>query len=58
MPFIVNLATQGINWKEQSVTRSQVLRVSEPVRENAPAIYEWIVERVEECVKGGWLIDA
>jgi putative hydrolase of HD superfamily len=33
MPFIVNLATQGINWKEQSVSRSQVLRVSEPVRE-------------------------
>src|SRR5580698_2002388 len=33
MPFIVNLSTQGINWKEQAVTRSQVLRVSEPVRE-------------------------
>jgi putative hydrolase of HD superfamily len=58
MPFIVNLATQGINWKEQSVSRSQVLRVSEPVREHAPEIYQWMLGRVQECVKAGWLIDA
>ena len=58
MPFIVNLSTQGINWKEQSVSRSQVLRVSEPVREHSPEIYQWMVRRVEECVKTGWLIDA
>jgi putative hydrolases of HD superfamily len=57
MPFIVNLGSQGINWKEQSVTRSQVLRVSEPVRDHAPEIYAWMVGRVEECVKAGWLID-
>ena len=53
MPFIVNLATQGINWKEQSVSQSQVLRVSEPVRDHAPEIYEWMLGKVEDCVKGG-----
>jgi putative hydrolase of HD superfamily len=58
MPFIVNLATQGINWKEQSVSRSQVLRVSEPAREHAPEIYEWMVSKIEDCVNAGWLIDA
>jgi hypothetical protein len=58
MPFIVNFSTQGFNWKEQSVTRSQVLRVSEPVREHAPEIYQWMAGRVEECVKAGCLIDA
>jgi putative hydrolases of HD superfamily len=58
MPFIVNLATQGINWQEQSVSRSQVLRVSQPVRDHAPEIYQWMLGRVEECVKAGWLIDA
>jgi len=57
MPFIVNLSTQGINWKEQSVSRSQVLRVSRPVREHAPEIYEWMVGKIEECVKVGWLVD-
>jgi len=58
MPFIVNLGSQGINWMEQSVTRSQVLRVSEQVREQAPEIYEWMLGKIEECVKAGWLIDA
>jgi putative hydrolase of HD superfamily len=58
MPFIVNLATKGINWKEQSVSRSQVLRVSEPVREHAPEIYEWMLGKIDDCVKAGWLIDA
>lgn len=58
MPFIVNLATKGINWKEQSVSRSQLLRVSEPVRQHAPEIYTWMTTRIEDCVKAGWLIDA
>jgi putative hydrolases of HD superfamily len=55
MPFIVNLATQGTNWKEQSVTRTQVLRISEPVQFHAPEIYAWITKRVDECVEAGWL---
>jgi putative hydrolase of HD superfamily len=58
MPFVVNLATQGTNWREQSVSRSQVLRVSDPVREHAPEIYDWMIKRIEGCVKAGWLLDA
>jgi putative hydrolase of HD superfamily len=58
MPFIVNLATQGNNWKEQSVSRTQVLRVNEPVRDHAPEIYAWMVVRVDACVRAGWLRDA
>jgi putative hydrolase of HD superfamily len=58
MPFIVNLATQGTNWREQSVSRSQVLRVNEPVREHAPEIYDWMVKRIQDCVEAGWLLDA
>lgn len=57
MPFIVNLAAQGKNWKEQSVSRSQVLKVSQPVKAVAPDIYAWMVERVEQCVRDGWLRD-
>jgi putative hydrolase of HD superfamily len=58
MPFIVNLATHGTNWKEQSVSRTQLLRVSEPVRKQAPEIYEWMIGRIDECVNSGWLLDA
>jgi putative hydrolase of HD superfamily len=58
MPFIVNLATQGQNWKEQSIGRSQVIHVSQPVRDHAPEIYAWMVGRIEGCVTAGWLRDA
>jgi putative hydrolase of HD superfamily len=58
MPFIVNLACQGQNWREQSITRTQVLRISQPVRDNAPELFEWMQHRIEECVQAGWLIDA
>ena len=58
MPFIVNIATQGRTWQDQSVSRSQVLKVSEPVREYAPQIYAWMRERIEACVRDGWLRDA
>jgi putative hydrolase of HD superfamily len=58
MPFIVNLATQGRTWKEQSVRRSQVLMISKPVLDHAPEIHAWMTERMDECVKAGWLIDA
>ena len=58
---IQRLAAYGLvfsNWREQSVSRSQVLRVSEPVREYAPEIYEWMIGRIDGCVKAGWLRDA
>jgi 5'-deoxynucleotidase YfbR-like HD superfamily hydrolase len=57
MPFIVNLATQGQNWKDQAIRRSQVLAVSQPVRDHAPEVYAWMEERSRECVAAGWLID-
>jgi putative hydrolases of HD superfamily len=57
MPFVVNLATQGQNWKDQSIRRSQVLKINKPIQDNAPEIYAWMEDRIEECVRGGWLID-
>jgi hypothetical protein len=35
-----------------------VLKVSAPVRQHAPEIYAWMEEKVEDCVKAGWLVDA
>jgi putative hydrolase of HD superfamily len=57
MPFIVNIATEGRNWQEQSISRSQVLHVSRHIRDTAPEIYEWMPRRIDRCVKEGWLRD-
>ncbi|MCM0610236.1 MAG: HD domain-containing protein [Ideonella sp. WA131b] len=58
MPFIVNLAANGRNWKEQSISRSQLLRVNAPVKAHAPEIFRWMEQRIEQCVRDGWLHDA
>lgn len=55
--FVSEALAMGINWKEQSVSRSQVMRVSEPVREQAPEIFERMVGRVEDYAKAGRLIE-
>jgi putative hydrolase of HD superfamily len=57
-PFVVNLACEGKNWRDKSISRTQVLKVNEPVRLYAPEIFEWMAGRVEECVQKGWLRDA
>jgi putative hydrolase of HD superfamily len=58
MPFLVNLACEGKNWRDHSITRSQVLNINEPVRQHAPEVFEWMARRVEECVRKGWLRDS
>lgn len=58
MPFVVNLASRGQNWKDQGIRRSQLLAVSKPVQEHAPEIYGWMLEKIGECVEAGWLVDA
>jgi putative hydrolases of HD superfamily len=58
MPFIVNIATGGRNWKEQSISRSQLLRVNEPVRQHAPEIHAWMLAQIDGFVAAGWLRDA
>jgi putative hydrolase of HD superfamily len=58
MPFIVNLATGGESWKERGIARSQVLRISEPVRIHAPEIFSWMQREIDLSVEKGWLRDA
>ncbi len=55
MPFIVNIACEGKSWQEQSISRSQLLKVSEPVRQHAPEIFAWMMGVADECVRKGWL---
>jgi len=57
MPFIVNLATEGRAWKEQGVTRSQVLAINEITRQQAPELYAWMRTEIDACVERGWLRD-
>jgi putative hydrolase of HD superfamily len=55
LPFMTNLMTGGQTWRDQGITRSQVLKVNEPIRLQAPEIFAWMLGRIDECVAKGWL---
>lgn len=58
LPFVTNLVTGGQSWRDQGITRRQVLEINDPVRRQAPEIYAWMLKRIDECVARGWLRDA
>ena len=57
MPFIINLATEGRPWKEQGVTRSQVIAINQTTRQLAPELYAWMLREIDASVEKGWLRD-
>lgn len=58
MPFLVNLLSQGQTWRDQGITKSQVLRINEPIQRQAPELFAWMVRRIDEAVAQGWLLEA
>lgn len=57
MPFITNLITEGQTWRDQGISRSQVLRINEPIRLQAPELFDWMLGKIDEAVQKGWLRD-
>ena len=57
LPFLMNLATEGLLWREQEVKKSQILKVNSPIAKTAPAIYAWLEEVVEKAIVSGWIND-
>ncbi|MBI9102498.1 MAG: HD domain-containing protein [Spirochaetales bacterium] len=55
-PFYHNWMTRGISWIEHDVKRSQVLSRMEPALKDYPPFYNYMIEKVEEAVKSGWLL--
>jgi 5'-deoxynucleotidase YfbR-like HD superfamily hydrolase len=58
MPFIVNLVTEGQAWRDQNVSRSQVLAINQRIRDHAPELFRWMMRKIDESVQKGWLRDA
>lgn len=58
LPFILNLATQGKTWKEQSISRSQVIALNKSIYDVSPKLFEWMKVEIDAAVQNGWLIDA
>ncbi len=59
LPFLLNLATQGRTWKEESICRSQVIDLlNKDIGNVSPRLLEWMKGEIDFAVQNGWLIDA
>jgi len=57
LPFMMNLNTGGLAWQEQGICRSQVLAINRTTAVQAPEIYSWMLEKIDQAVAQGWLQD-
>lgn len=54
-PLILNYNTNGHTWKKPGVVSSKVLKRNEPLKENTPALWEYVKEIIENSIKKGYL---
>ena len=57
LPFLLNITTEGLVWREEGIGKNRVLKINTPIAKTAPDLYEWIVKEVEKAVEKGWLKD-
>lgn len=51
------MSNEGRAWKEQDVTRSQVLAINQINKSLFPELYQWLLLEIDRAVKQNWLID-
>jgi len=56
LPFMLNIATEGRNWKELKIRASHVRNLMKIIAPDAPDIYNWILKKVDAAVEEGWLL--
>ena len=55
LPFLLNLATEGKTWREQSIGKNQVLEINQVIAKEAPLIFQWMIKEIDRAVELGWL---
>lgn len=54
-PFLHNQQTQGGTWKKYGISRQQVMQRMAPLKTGTPALWNWTVGAIDDCVAAGWL---
>jgi putative hydrolase of HD superfamily len=55
LPMLQNLANQGQSWLENGVRFEQVIRKNLPINDAAPALWQYVLPRLEGARAAGWL---
>jgi len=57
MPVLLNLHNNGQSWRENGITLERIVsRVSPPIRQGCPALWDYIETRLEEEARKGWFV--
>jgi len=54
-PLLLNFHGGGGSWREHAITRAQVLRRMDPIREGAPALWPLVLDVVDRSCQAGWI---
>lgn len=54
-PLLNNFHTQGGTWRQHGITRAQVLRRMDPIREAASALWPYVLRVIEESCAAGYI---
>ena len=54
-PFLHNYYTQGGTWQAHGITRAQVLERMRPIERGLPALWPYVLERIDEACKLGYI---
>ena len=57
LPFLLNISSEGKAWREQTITRTQVIEINQLACTNFPELYEWISKKISFATDNGWLTD-
>jgi putative hydrolase of HD superfamily len=55
LPMLQNLANQGQSWLDNGVRFEQVIRKNLPIADAAPALWQYVLPRLEAARDAGWL---
>jgi putative hydrolase of HD superfamily len=58
LPFLHNILSEGKTWRENGITRSQVLENHSFIEAEEPGLFSWIVSLLDKAVENGWLKDS
>ncbi len=55
LPFLHNLTSEGLSWKNNGITKSQVLKAHQFIESENEEIYQWFIAKLDVAVERGWL---
>ena len=56
-PLMHNYFTEGKSWRENKITRSQVMERNKHIEDGAPALWDYAQWMINDATEKGWLLD-